>query len=422
MKQHLSIAVVGGGVAGITAAFLLQKKHHVTLYEKNDYVGGHTNTVTISSGPDSGLRVDTGFIVMNDRTYPLFSRFLSSLGVKTSKTDMSFSYYCRMTGLQYGSSGLNSLLAQRKNILNPGYWRFLGEITRFFKVVQKRLKDGSLKGLTLAEFIRQKKFSSRLTDNYLLPMSAAIWSSSDRDIMGFPMESFARFYDNHGLLSARKHPQWYFVTGGSRTYVEAFLKQFSGQVFTGSPVQSLRRDDSGVSIRTADGSRKVFDAVVIAVHADEALKLLEDPSEQEHLLLSPWRYSNNMVYLHNDTSLLPPNPRARSSWNTIRDHGHRSESPITVTYHMNRLQKLQSRTDYCVTLNPSRPVAEKHILDSMLYTHPVFSFAAMDTQSGLNELNGKRHTWFCGSYFGYGFHEDAVRSSVAVGRQFGVNL
>ena len=422
MKQHLSIAVVGGGVAGITAAFLLQKKHRVTLYERNDYVGGHTNTVTISSGPDSGLRVDTGFIVMNDRTYPLFSRFLSSLDVKTSKTDMSFSYYCRMTGLQYGSSGLNSLLAQRKNILNPGYWRFLGEITRFFKVVQKRLKDGSLKGLTLAEFIHQENFSSRLTDNYLLPMSAAIWSASDRDIMGFPMESFARFYDNHGLLSATKHPQWYFVTGGSRTYVEAFLKQFSGQVFTGSPVQSLHRDDSGVSIRTADGSRKDFDAVVIAVHADEALQLLEDPSEQEHHLLSPWRYSNNMVYLHNDTSLLPPNPRARSSWNTIRDHGHRSESPITVTYHMNRLQKLQSRTDYCVTLNPSRPVAEKYILDSMLYTHPVFSFAAMDTQSGLNELNGKRHTWFCGSYFGYGFHEDAVRSSVAVGRQFGVNL
>ena len=422
MKQQLSIAVVGGGVAGITAAYLLQQKHDVTLFEKNGYIGGHTNTVTIPSGPDRGLPVDTGFIVMNDRTYPLFSSFLDRLGVETSETDMSFSYYCRSTGIQYGSSGLNSLMAQRKNLLNPGYWRFLAEILRFFRTVRESLNDQSLVGLTLDDFVRREGFSRRLYNHYLLPMSAAIWSASDRDMKGFPMESFARFYENHGLLSARDHPQWYFISGGSQSYVRAFLKSFSGKVLPGMPAESIRRHESGVSITVKEGESRKFDAVVIATHADEALQLLEDPSEKEQSLLSPWKYSSNQVILHRDTSLLPPNPRARSSWNTIREEGHSTESPITVTYDMNRLQKLPGRHTYCVTLNTALPINEDQIIKSIAYTHPIFSFPAMDTQSGLHELNGQRNTWFCGSYFGYGFHEDAVRSSVEVGRRFGVEL
>lgn len=422
MKQHLSIAVIGGGVAGITASYLLQKKHQVTLFEKNSYVGGHTNTIHVASGADEGLPIDTGFIVMNDRTYPLFTRFLSSLGVEKSETDMSFSYFCRETGLQYGSSGFNSLMAQRKNLLNPGHWSFLREILRFFRRTKARLAEESLHGLTLGEFIQQERFSARLTNNYLLPMSAAIWSASDHDMKGFPMEAFARFYDNHGLLSAREHPQWYFIKGGSQTYVKAFLKQFSGKVHTSSPVAAVRRTDDGIRISLAGDGEKSFDAAVIAAHADEALHMLEDPSDAERKLLSPWHYSVNRVYLHRDTSLLPPIRRAWSSWNAIREQGHDSESPMTVTYHMNRLQKLRSRFDYCVTLNPACSIKENLLLESLVYTHPVFNFAAMDTQSGLSELNGKRNTWFCGSYFGYGFHEDAVRSSVAVGRQFGVNL
>ena len=236
------------------------------------------------------------------------------------------------------------------------------------------------------------------------------------------MESFARFYENHGLLSAREHPQWYFISGGSQSYVRTFLETFSGEALPGTPASSIRRHESGVSITLMEGGTREFDAVVIAAHADEALQLLEDPSAEEQDLLSPWKYSSNQVFLHRDTSLLPPNLRARSSWNTIREEGHTTQSPITVTYDMNRLQKLQSRSTYCVTLNPARPVKKEQVIESIAYTHPVFSFAAMDTQSGLNRLNGHRNTWFCGSYFGYGFHEDAVRSSVEVGRRFGVEL
>ena len=422
MNKKLSIAVVGGGIAGITSAYLLQKKHNVTLYEKNNYVGGHTNTVKVSRGPDQGLPIDTGFIVMNDKTYPLFRRFLSQLNVETAETTMSFSYFCKASGLEYGSSGLNSIMAQRKNILSPGYWKFLVEITRFFKIVRNGLESGSLKGITLGEFVQREKFSSRLANHYLLPMSAAIWSASDSDMQRFPMESFARFYENHGLLSAKVHPQWFFVKGGSQTYVRAFLKQFTGTVHTESPIRSLRRNDSGISLALPDGSRKNFDSVVIAAHADEALAMLEDASETENRLLSPWRYSTNKVYLHDDESYLPPNLRARSSWNTIREPGHGNESPITLTYDMSRLQKLNSNKTYCVTLNPARPVPAENLLESMIYTHPVFDFPAIETQTALSELNGKRNTWFCGSYFGYGFHEDAVRSSVAVARKFGVDL
>ena len=422
MKDHLSMAVVGGGVAGITASFLLQDKHEVTLFEKNDYVGGHTHTVTLASGPDQGLRVDTGFIVMNDRTYPLFTRLLSRLKVKREETDMSFSYYCKGTGLQYGSSSLNSILAQRKNIVNPVYWKFLFEITRFFKTVRRSLVEGSLGRVTLGEFIREQGFSNRLRDQFLLPMSAAIWSASDRDMGRFPMEAFARFYENHGLLSVGDHPQWYFVKGGSRSYVDAFLNQFPGDVCTGAPVKFIQRKDDGITLTLSDGTRKDFDAVVIAAHADEALQLLEDPSSEEKRLLSPWRYSKNRVILHTDTSLLPTNIRARASWNTIREPGHRSTFPVTVTYDMTRLQNLDTNTTYCVTLNPARPIPDRHILASMLFTHPVFDFSAMDTQTGLPDLNGQRNTWFCGSYFAYGFHEDAVRSAVQVGRHFGVDL
>ncbi len=422
MKDHMSIAVVGGGVAGITASFLLQDKHRVTLFEKNDRVGGHTHTVTLSSGPDQGLRVDTGFIVMNDKTYPLFIRLLSRLKVELAETDMSFSYYCKGTGLQYGSSSLNSILAQRKNIANPAYWKFLLEIIRFFRTVRRCLEKGSMGRVTLEDFIREQGFSHRFRDQFLLPMSAAIWSASDREMTQFPMEAFARFYDNHGLLTVRDHPQWYFVKGGSQSYVTAFLNQFPGTVHTGSPVRSIGRADTGVTLTLSDGTQKDFDAVVIAAHADEAFSLLADPSPEEKRLLSPWRYSKNRVILHTDTALLPTNIRARASWNTIREPGHRSTSPVTVTYDMTRLQNLATDTTYCVTLNPANPIPEEHILASMVFTHPIFDFPAMDTQSGLPGLNGVRNTWFCGSYFAYGFHEDAVRSSVSVGRQFGVNL
>ena len=359
---------------------------------------------------------------MNDRTYPLFTRFLNRLNVTFSATDMSFSYYCKATGLQYGSSSVNSVMAQRANLLKPSYWKFLFEITRFFKTARHRFESNTLAGITLGEFLGKEGFSERFRDQFLLPMSAAIWSASDRDMKTFPMEAFVRFFENHGLLSVADHPQWYYIKGGSQTYVEAFLSQFPGTVMTRSPVQSIVRNDSGVSITLGSCKQLHFDSIVIAAHADQALAMLDDPSENEKRLLSPWRYSTNHVILHTDTSLLPTNLRARASWNTIREKHHASNSPITVTYDMTRLQKLPSTATYCVTLNPANPIANEKVLVSLVYAHPIFDFPAMDTQSQLKELNGSRNTWFCGSYFGYGFHEDAVRSSVDVARALGVEL
>ncbi len=422
MNERKTIAVIGGGVSGVTAAYLLQDSHHITLFEKNDYVGGHTHTVTLPSGPDRGLRVDTGFIVMNDKTYPLLTRFLDALKVKTEKTDMSFSYYCRKTGFQYGSSSLDSVFAQRSHLLSPRFWIFLKDILRFFKEARYGLQTGAFKGLSLEGFLRSRGFSDTFRDNYLLPMSAAIWSASYNDMGEFPMEAFARFYENHGLLSVNEHPQWYYVSGGSRSYIDAFLAQFPGAVETASPVRSLCRRDKGVTLRLSDGSTRDFDGVIIAAHADEALSLLEDPSDLEKELLKPWRYSKNEVILHTDTSFLPPIPRARASWNTIREDIQTDASPITVTYDMTRLQKLNTLRTYCVTLNPCTPVPESHVIDAMVYTHPIFDAAATATQHRLDQLNGRNNTWFCGAYFGYGFHEDGVRSAVNVGKHFGVSL
>jgi len=422
MDQHLKVAVIGGGVSGITAAYLLQRKHAVTLYEKNSYIGGHTHTVLIEKGPDLGMPIDTGFIVMNNRTYPLFSKLLSDLGVSISETDMSFSYYCKTTGLQYGSSGLNSLFAQRKNLFRPSFWNLLREILRFFRKTRRALKMKSLQNITLGEFIQREGFSARFAEQYVIPMASAIWSEPDDVMTEFPMETFARFFDNHGLLSAKNHPQWYYVSGGSHSYVNAFLKGFNGTVFKEKAVHSVHRIENGVKLNFQNGTTENVDRVVIAVHADEAFSMLGDPSQDERNLLSPWKYSRNRVFLHTDPSFLPPVIRARGSWNYIREDRKDPKSPITLTYDMNRLQKLKTKNNYCVTLNPKKKIPERFIIKEMEYTHPEYTFQSLATQPELKNLNGKRNTYFCGSYFGYGFHEDAVRSASDVAELFGVIL
>lgn len=282
----LEIAVLGGGVAGIVASYLLQRKHGVALYEKNSYVGGHTNTVILAEGPDRGTPVDTGFIVLNDRTYPLFNTFLSQLGVSTGETDMSFSYTDRATGLSYASMDFDSIFAQRENLLKPSFWAFLRGILKFNNVTRKRLHEGHLAGLTLGEHLKREKITRKVAKEFVLPMAGAIWSAPDGKISDFPAETFARFYENHGLLSITDHPQWYYVTGGSQSYVKAFLKGFTGTVHTDCPISRIRRSDSGVIIQLPGGDEKRYDRVVIAAHADEALGMLSDPSPEERRLLS----------------------------------------------------------------------------------------------------------------------------------------
>lgn len=420
MANKFKVAVVGGGVAGITAAYQLQKKYQVTLFEANDYVGGHTNTLTVPDGPDAGTPVDTGFIVFNDRTYPVLNRFFEKLGVGIRKSDMSFSYFSERTGFQYASRNVNSLFAQRKNLLDPLYWKMLGEILRFNRKVQKALAQGALGDITLGRYLRRYGYSRRFQRHYVYPMVAAIWSAPDEKVAQFPMLTFARFFQNHGLLNVADQPQWYFVSGGSQTYVRAFLEQFQGAVHTHADIAGIQRTADGVLIKDCGGDARRFDRVVIATHADQALRLLEDPSAEETRLLGPWQYSLNETYLHTDTRWMPPNRRAWASWNFIREEGAGEAAPVTLSYHMNRLQSLATRDQYLVTLNPFKSVAEEKVIAHLTYTHPTYTFASLATQRDLPQLNGLRNTAFCGSYFGYGFHEDAARSGVQAAAALGV--
>ena len=410
MQHGSKIAVIGGGVAGIVAAYLLQNDHQVTLFEQHDYLGGHTHTVTIEEGPDAGTGVDTGFIVFNEATYPLFIAFLDQLGVASRATEMSFGFHCRETGFTYAGNNLNGVFSQRANLVSPRFWRFLLEIGRFCRQAEADLAGDADLG-TLADYLARHRFQPFMADHYLAPMAAAIWSTPAGRVTAFPARSFLRFFKNHGLLDLRHRPRWRTVSGGSHSYVRAFRDRFRGAIRLDSPVQQVRRADDGVELAFADRSAERFDAVVVAAHADQALRLLADPSADESRLLGAWRYELNTTVLHTDTSVLPPVERAWACWNFRRERGDQGERPVYVTYSMNLLQGLATRRHYLVTLNRPGGYDEGQVLARMDYHHPLYTDASMATQAALPSLNGVRRTWFCGSYFGYGFHEDAVRSA-----------
>jgi predicted NAD/FAD-binding protein len=421
-ESRLRIAVVGGGVAGIVSAYLLQEKYDVTLFEKNDYVGGHTHTITIDQGPDSGIGVDTGFIVLNNRTYPHFTRFLNRLGVPIRSSDMSFSFNCEKTGLCYAGNNLNGLFAQRRNIFKLSFHKMFYEIYRFGKEGVKDLKDGGYEP-TLGRYLEAKKYSKNMIDDYLLPMGSAIWSTPPGEIWDFPTETFLKFFLNHGLLDLSDRPQWQTVVGGSHAYVKAFLKTFQGTVKSNQKIASIiRLPHAGVKLIFLDQKSEEFDKVVIAAHANEALALLLDPSELESRCLSPWQYQNNHTVLHTDISVMPAYKAAWASWNYTREAGSGPEGKTSLTYDMNLLQGLKTKRRYLVTLNRAASIDPKSIIREFNYTHPSYTLASVKTQKNLPSLNGVRNTYFCGSYFGYGFHEDAVKSAVAVAKQLGVDL
>lgn len=422
-QDKKTIAVIGAGVAGIVSAYLLQEKYQVTLFEQNDYLGGHTNTIEITDGPDAGLAVDTGFIVLNDATYPLFQKFLARLDVPTRVSEMSFGFQCLQTGLVYAGNDLNGLFAQRKNLINPTFYRFLFEIDRFNRTATRDLNAHSVSKITLGEYLQQGKFSPYMITNYLLPMAAAIWSTPTLRAADFPAEAFLRFFKNHGLLSVRNRPQWKTVVGGSFAYVKAFQKNFSGDIHLNAGVEKIFRKADGIQLQFTDGRNENFDKVVIATHADQALRLLGDPNIEEQRLLSPWEYQLNHTVLHTDASLLPQQKSAWSAWNFTREVAEDTDTqPVFVSYYMNRLQGLQAQQDYCVTLNRRESFRPETVIAEFDYHHPQYSFASLATQSELPSLNGENNSWFCGSYFGYGFHEDAVRSAVAVAENLGVQL
>jgi predicted NAD/FAD-binding protein len=425
MKEQGSrktIAVIGGGVAGLTAAYLLDPLYSVTLYERNDYLGGHTHTVLLEDGPDRGLAIDTGFIVLNDQTYPLFRRLLARLGVPTQNSDMSFAYASGIGKLQYAGTGWNGLFAQRSNLVNPRFYRLLRDITRFCRMARTDLHNGHLAGFTVADYLKQRGVSEQTIRAYLVPMSGAIWSASAAGIQAFPAEMLIRFWDNHGLLSLENRPQWMTVQGGSQAYVNRMQAVWTIRHELKAEIASVHRHPDRAVIRHKDGREESFDAVVLAAHADESLRLLADASADERRLLAPWSYQPNHTVLHTDPNVMPSNRRAWASWNYVERSTVDDTSPVAVTYHMNRLQRLKAQRDYFVTLNATEFIRSNRIERALVYHHPCYTFDSLATQRELPSLNGVRNTYFCGSYFGHGFHEDAVRSGVAVAEALGASL
>mgnify|MGYP001002264613 CR=1 FL=1 len=414
------IAVIGAGVAGVTASHLLQRVGAVKLFEKAPRLGGHTNTIVIEDGPDAGTPVDTGFIVCNNHTYPLFHAFLADLQCPVRWSDMSFGFSSEKDGFYYAGTSLSGLFARRGNLFRPSFYRFLGEIMSFGKRALADLAANRVGDQSLGEYVRD--LSPDTVRRYIIPMAAAIWSATQDDIRNFPARTLLDFWRNHGLLSLKNRPRWQTVAGGSHAYLKAFARSFCGQIALNARIRAIRRDAAGVTLIHEDGYHELFDKVVVATHADEALALLETPSPDEQHLLGAWRYQRNRTLLHTDVSFLPANRRAWASWNYIERRDARPHEPVPVTYSMNKLQGLKTLEEYCVTLNPDREPAKGTLIRDIEYHHPVYSREAVATQSRLPDLNGRNNTWFCGSYFGYGFHEDAVRSGVQVASAFGATL
>ncbi|MCB1616300.1 MAG: FAD-dependent oxidoreductase, partial [Pseudomonadales bacterium] len=414
----MKIAVIGSGISGLTAAWLLSKKYHVDIYEANDEIGGHTATKLITLDGESHA-IDTGFIVFNDRTYPNFNRLLRELDVPFQNTEMSFSVCCDRTGIEYSGSSLNGLLAQRSNLFRPYFMKMVKDILRFNKQAPIDLDNGKINAkMTLGEYLRTENYSAGFINQYLIPMGAAIWSSGSGAMLDFPLQFFVRFFKNHGLLSLKNRPQWSVITGGSREYLKPLCEPFSHNIKTGSAVEQVIRKTDGVSLRIK-GRSQHYDQVIIATHSDQALKLLTDASDEEKEVLSSIPYAMNDVVLHTDNSLLPKKKRAWSAWNY---HVYtNSRQRAALTYNMNLLQGIDSKHTFCVTLNESEHINPSRILGRYQYAHPVFTLEGMAAQQRWQEINGVHHTWFCGAYWNNGFHEDGVVSAVKVAKALGVS-
>jgi predicted NAD/FAD-binding protein len=416
-----SIGVIGGGIGGLASAWLLDSRYRITLLEANDYVGGHTHTLTVDD-PRGAFPVDTGFMVFNRPNYPLLTGMFRELGVATYPTCMSFAASLDGGATEFAGSDLNSLFGQRSNLLRPGFVGMLLEILRFNRAARAFLSKVPAPDLSLGDFLERGGYSGRFATQYLLPMAAAIWSCPTDQMRAFPFLSFARFFKNHGLLSIVDRPDWETVRGGSRVYVERILARMRGEVRTRCPVRQVRRVGDGVEVVTESGERLAFDAVVFGCHGDQALGLMADASRAERELLGAFRYQPNQVYLHTDRTLMPRRRRVWSSWNYLRPAGGSPEGPVTVTYWMNRLQDLPTDRDIFVSLNPIEPPRPETVIAELAYDHPVFDSAALAAQGRIAEIQGRERLWFAGAYLGYGFHEDGLRSAVAVAEGLGVSV
>ena len=415
----MKIAIIGSGIAGLTSAYLLNRRHQVSVFEASDWVGGHTHTVDVEVGGRS-YAIDTGFIVFNDWTYPNFIRLLEQLGVASKPTEMSFSVSDPLTGVEYNGNNLNTLFAQRRNLISRPFIGMVRDILRFNREVLDDLEQGRIPAsMTLGSYLALGGYGERFTEHYIVPMGAAIWSMSLADMLDFPLQFFVRFFKNHGLLSVSDRPQWRVVEGGSRSYVAPLSESFREHIRLNCPVIRVERDGHGVTVHSAAGIEH-FDKVVFACHSDQALALLAQPTAVEREILGALPYADNDVVLHTDTRLLPKRPLAWASWNYRL--GGPANQPAAVTYDMNILQGIKSDTTFCVSLNQSDAIDPAKILARYTYAHPQYSLEAVAAQARWEELLGANHSYFCGAYWANGFHEDGVVSALRVAREFGEAL
>ncbi len=414
----MRIAIIGSGVSGLVTAHLLRGRHDVVLYESEERPGGHCHTHRIEL-PELTCDVDTGFLVYNQRTYPLFSRLLDELGVASKSSDMSFSVADQRTGLEWRGTSFSTVFAQRRNLVRPDFLRMLTDVARFNRLARGLLAEPPPDSVTLEEVLAPHRWSAGFREWYLIPLGSSIWSADPSTFTQIPAATFARFFERHGLLHVRHQPRWRTVEGGSQRYVDAVLGPLrtEGRLRLGTPVSKVRREPAGVEVVSESGV-DTYDHVILATHSDQALALLSDPDRGERETLEALRYQSNRAVLHTDASLLPAEPRAWASWNYHRLEGEQNEA--TLTYYLNRLQGIDSTTPVLVTLNHDEAIDPGKVLARMEYAHPVLDPAAARAKGHHGEINGRRRTWFVGAYWADGFHEDGVRSAVDTCRTMGV--
>ena len=415
----MKIAIIGSGISGLTSAYLLNRNHDITVFEANDYIGGHTHTHNIKI-KDKEYAVDTGFIVYNERTYPNFIKLLDTLGVERQLSTMGFSVKSASEDYEYAGESLNSLFAKRSNIFRLGFLRMLYEMYRFGKK-----SDSTGLGLdvsiTLGTYLRSENYSNEFINYFIIPMGAAIWSTPANKVLDMPAYFFIKFFYNHGMLEIINRPKWWVIKDGSSAYIKKIIKGFESKINLSSPIRTVSRLDNGIEIETANSKKPLmFDAVVFATHSDQALGMLKDPTEKEKDILSSIPYQKNEVLLHTDSSVLPKRKLAWASWNYQLDSN--PESPVVLTYNMNILQSLDCDETFCVTLNDHQSVDKSKVLKKITYHHPLFTVKGIEAQKRKLEISGVNNTYYCGAYWHNGFHEDGVASAIEVCKNFGEQI
>ncbi|NDV92134.1 NAD(P)-binding protein [Alteromonas sp. 345S023] len=417
------IAIIGTGISGLTSAYLLNQTQDITVYEANDYIGGHTATKRINDGQETH-NIDTGFIVFNNWTYPNFIKLMDKLNVAYQPTEMSFSVASKKANIEYNGNNLNSLFAQRRNLMRPRFWRIIADILTFNKACKTMVAEKrETNHLTLGDIIEELNLSEDFSRYYILPMCAAIWSASLAQTRQFPLTFFLQFFNNHGLLNVSDRPQWFTIKGGSNQYIAPLIASFKDKIKLSCPVLSVSRTDQGWRLKDSLNSESYYDEVVFACHSDQALAMLDTPTPQQQQILGAIPFSKNDVALHKDTRQLPKRKLAWASWNyRLKDEGNEEERPATVTYNMNILQRLIATNEYCVTLNNTDEIDASAILGRYSYEHPQYSAAMVAAQQRRGEICGIDGLHFCGAYWYNGFHEDGVRSALEVCERFGAKL